>query len=184
MEEKLYLRNRGDGDYFLESRTNNSASVVGSLNPTHFAEHKLSIENCQDIERGYDLDELADKYISNNKIYLDNYKEESHSKVSFIDGFQKALEILGDKKFSKQDVKKAYMIGWNSCNNFNGNDESQEFIESPGCIQSLQQTEWEVEIVMKKELDSKLHDDGREFFWIDGTKHLLDADGCLILKRK
>jgi len=35
----------------------------------------------------------------------------------------------------------------------------------------------------EKELGTKLHDDGREFFWTDGTKPKLDADGCLILRR-
>lgn len=42
---------------------------------------------------------------------------------------------------------------------------------------------FDVEIEMEKEVGTKLHDDGREFFWMDSKIPKLDADGCLILKR-
>jgi len=63
---------------------------------------KLSIKNCQAIERGYDLDELANKLVyskypfhpsNDSEYWLDMYKE----------GFQKALELMGDKKFTLED---------------------------------------------------------------------------------
>ena len=143
--------------------------------------HKLSKQNCEAIANGYDVYELAKENYHKFWPIIDESGLINHT-FGYVEGFQKALEILGDKKFSKEDVKKAYMIGWNSCNNFNGNDESQEFIESPGCIQSLQQTEWDVEVDMEdlmtfasmpKEGENRVYEQPK-----------LDADGCLILKRK
>ena len=120
--------------------------------------NKLSLKNCQAIENGYDLDELALKFMID-----ESYGEQSTDLwKGYLFGFQKALSILGDKKFSEDDVRKAYTTGWNSCNNFTGYDENQEFIELPDCIQSLQQTEWEVSC----------------------NPDVKDADGNLILKRK
>ena len=71
---------------------------------------KLSLKNCEAIANGYDLDELSWKFFP--------YHEWEYSNGSFGDineenretfkiGFQKALEILGDKKFSEEDMKKA-----------------------------------------------------------------------------
>ena len=95
--------------------------------------NKLSIKNCQAIENGYDLDELAGDY-ANKEL-----NEEFTSKVgnfygfssSFTDGFQKALEILGDKKFSEEDLKLAF---------FHVQNEPTFAVFK----ESLQQTEWDV----------------------------------------
>lgn len=115
---------------------------------------KLSLKNCQAIERGYDLDELAE-----------NIKTEDGfaHRQSFKAGFQKALELMGDKKFSEEDIRKAMesmanLLPLSMIDNY---------------IQSLQQTQWDVEIEM----------------WFHGTRHKkgewipkLNAEGCLILK--
>jgi hypothetical protein len=53
----------------------------------------LSQKNCQEIERGYDLDELA------NEEYLDGYDTTKLCRLAFKDGFQKALEFMGDKEY-------------------------------------------------------------------------------------
>jgi hypothetical protein len=63
----------------------------------HLAD-KLSLKNCQAIENGYDLDELVLK--------KDLVKHFGMMVIStLIEGFQKALEILGDKKFSGDDIR-------------------------------------------------------------------------------
>lgn len=180
--------------YILEDSNGN---LVGSISDNGSID-KLSLKNCEAIANGYDLEELAcDKIGIDISVvkHIDN-KLESHSSPciplneggclgaglyhmvkGFEIGFQKGLEILSDKKFSEfldkekelgiSDIKTIERIQWYYKTYF---DKSQ-------------QNEWLVEIEMEKEVGTKLHDDGREFFWTDGTKPKLDADGCLILRR-
>ena len=61
---------------------------------------RLSLKNCQEIENGYDLDELAEKNTS------DCDASGCYPEYVFKDGFKKALEILGDKKYSEEEVLK------------------------------------------------------------------------------
>ena len=179
MKERLYLRNRGDMDYFLESRTTNSASVIASLNPTHFAESKLSLKNCQAIENGYDLDELAEDFIRD--VFDDKNIEIDLSNgivISFIKGFQKALEILGDKKFSEEALYDPIMLGVayedtgiQGINNFS---ELKEL-----AVRRNIKTEWEVII----EMEVINHGTGEDGKLIETVEPKLDQNGCLILKR-
>ena len=160
----------------------------------------LSSNNCETIASGYDLDELA---------YEKSWNEDSEK--GFINGAKAILEILGDKKFSKDDMKKAFEKGALKLGNNRYFDE---------LIQSLQQTEWDVEVVTEDEFVSNQGLDYNEFVkcrvlridgddvygeYIDGTltnldipfsmsglndmegnsvgKPKLDEDGCIILKR-
>ena len=148
----------------IQYRLHNEEGIVIA---TSLENGKLSVKNCEAIANGYDLDELAEEKYHGHVMAIDWQLE----KRGFIAGFQKAVEILSDKKFSEEDMLKAIEM-------YYGKDKI--FIE---IIQSLQKTEWDVDIVMEKEVGTKLHDDGREFFIIDGTKPKLDANGCLILKR-
>lgn len=133
---------------------------------------KLSLKNCQNIERGYDLDELIEdlfgKEISSDFDYLEfDYH-------SFDLGFKKALELMGDKKFSDEDIKKVIFL---CCND---EDSSEETI-----FESLQQTEWDVEIVM----EPCYYDDSLGGFSSSYKEGMpteqpkLDSNGNLILKR-
>lgn len=189
MEEKLYLRNRGDGDYFLESRTNNSTSVIGSLNPTHFAEHKLSLKNCESIAIGLDI-ELFSAHYGASKVKSGNSVDYGlGASEGFEEGFQKAIEIRGDKKFSERDmIEFADKI-------YKSRIENKVFEELPKIIQSLQQTEWEVEIEMDMtwvgQCNCPCHSNEVTIMHIMACCHpkmvespILDSDGCLILKRK
>ena len=179
MESKLILKKTSTGFYLWRNPLDKSQELLGATVPimndngVDLREYKLSLKNCQAIERGYDLDELATEFEDKNS---DNHYDEGMIK-GFIGGFQKALEILGDKKFSGDDIRKAYTTGWNSCNNFTGYDENQEFIELPDCIQSLQQTEWDVEIEMETPGATYGHSG-----WHKEPK--LDAKLSIILKRK
>jgi len=144
---------------------------------------RLSLKNCQAIERGYDLDEMAKKF-RNETIMNSSFISDE---TSFKEGAKAIIEILGDKKFSEEDINKA--MNWIMTQYF-------EFHEQPTTgrrehyIQSLQQTEWEVEIVMEEPLVAKARQIHGEYVaskLIESTifpKPLLDADGCLILKRK
>jgi hypothetical protein len=137
---------------------------------------KLSLKNCEAIANGYDLDELSSKKypIENtgamfmpNRIEVTNiYRQEG-----FIEGAKAILEILGDKKFSEHQLKEAIAESWNSCED---NEDNETFTQVfKRIMQSLQQTEWDVEIVNKDTgLGARIN-----------RKPKLDAENCLILKR-
>ena len=129
----------------------------------------LSLKNCEEVERGYDLDTEVENIVKT--IVPDDRGKDIWYGTSMAVGkqcFKKALEILGNKKFSDEDMKKAIYIAWDDDN-----------LASTHIIESLQKTEWDVEIVMETCQVMVQHGD-MEFQ--DFPK--LDADGCLILKRK
>jgi hypothetical protein len=117
----------------------------------------LSQKNCQAIERGYDLDELAMGYDLYENI---NFVGQMRA---YKAGFQKALEILGDKKFSEEQLRESFLHVQN--------DPTFDVFK-----QSLQKTEWDVEVVMVPAMSNN----GNVYY---GDIPKLDADGCLILKR-
>ena len=131
---------------------------------------KLSLKNCQAIELGYDLDELADE--CQNILIKDNWRESPSQKIAFTLGFQKALEILGDKKFSMTDMKRARDKGERD-----GEILWDEFIKS------LQQNEWLVEIVKETYHDCKFVDDGNTYSFEPKWREALDEKNCIILKK-
>ena len=133
---------------------------------------KLSLKNCQAIANGYDLNELAREACDiTDPLRLDSqkYKQDPYFKIGFNKGFQKALEILGDKKFSLEDMKKVYL-----------NSSKYEWFGD--CIKSLQQNEWDVEVEMECREVKQCECSSNENCLNPQPK--LDADGCLILKRK
>ena len=166
-------------NYILE----NDKGVVIASTSLNKEGLSLSIKNCQVIENGYDLDELAEKNTSDcdaSGCYPEDY---------FKIGFQKAIELMDDKKFSEEDV----MLGWDagvmsksivfSMEQLEPHRESYQRNLKPA---SLQQTEWEVEIEMTKEEytwtpPGEGFEDQAYRDWREVPK--LDADGCLILKR-
>ena len=118
----------------------------------------LSLKNCQAIERGYDLDELLDNITPKNGT-IGNISE----RIGFVKGFKKALEILGDKKFSEEDLRTAF---------FHVQNEPTFDVFK----QSLKQKEWDVEVVMVPAMSNN----GNVYY---GDIPKLDENGCLILKR-
>ena len=175
MEGKLYKSPNGE-HYYLTVNGQIFAEIDG--HPLKTINQALSLKNCEAVANGYDLDELTNRafdYMGYHSTVTPH--EEKQFKLGYNIAFREALEILGDKKFSEfldkekelgiSDIKTIERIQWYYNTYF---DKSQ-------------QTEWDVEIEMEKEVGTKLHDDGREFFMIDGTKPKLDKDGCLILRR-
>ena len=161
MEVKLI---KDHDDYHL---VNDKQFVIGTTDESILSctdKIKLSLKNCQAIELDYDLDELAKEYMKISSIEFDAFKS----------GFQKALSILGDKKFSEENIEEAFAFG-----QLNQLHNQKYFSGSKTYIQSLQQTEWDVEIVMETCQVMVQHGD-MEFQ--DFPK--LDADGCIILKHK
>ena len=152
MEGKLIKMVEG----YTLSLTGSVDDLYGISNNQLAEEHqlqKLSLKNCQVIENDYDLDELALLELPVVDDLLEPFQK--LRREQWINGFQKALEILGDKKFSESDVMQA-IITTQVSDSIKNNDDRLEL------IQSLQQTEWEVTFNPEEK----------------------DSNGCLILKRK
>ena len=164
---------------------NDKGEVIADVNGGDI--YKLSLKNCQAIEREYDLDELAYDY-STMSIFIDSRATEAPtikeiedaeyiSEIAFKAGFRKALEILGDKKFTKEDLLKTWNKGA-----FYGSTELGNIHYFNGHLKSLQQNEWDVEIEMEEKYGWDLHSNPpeKEFSHLEPK---LDADGFIILKR-
>lgn len=132
---------------------------------------KLSLKNCEAIANGYDLDELAKSEAI--KISETEVRDEKLERI-YKRGFQKALEILGDKKFSEEELKRAMSaalsIGYGR--RFHVKDKQ---LKIDPYIQLMQQTEWNVEIEQVL-VTSSIEGEAK---W----ENKLDNNGCLILKR-
>jgi hypothetical protein len=176
MEMKAKLKKESDGDYIL---------ILNNPKEYPFPLPLLSFKNCQAIERGYDLDELGDeKYPIQNTgtMFMPNTHEVNNvfRQEGFKAGFQKALELMGDKKYSEEDVRNAYFNG--EKDSYVKGGQTKEMQDE--FIQSLQQTEWDVEIEMECPqcqewgyISECRNNCNKKFL-----KPKLDADGCLILK--
>lgn len=183
---------------------------------------KLSIKNCEAIANGYDLDDCVD-YFKKGKLYIQqdgviilagengndgiiiqdplktrgvgHYSDEWNPRA-FCEFKQKALELMGDKKFSEEDmisfsefVSKKYINQHKFLRDktLKGFFTTQEIFNE---YQSLQQTEWEVEIEMEKVIDETkivgvvkgVKGSGNKITTYKSVPKL-DADRCLILKR-
>ena len=175
MKAKLTKLENGEYDLLVDTNVKNLAGT------------KLSLTNCQAIERGYDLDELATAYFMQEWAWIKSstepYSNETVDQVKkdFVSGFQKALELMGDKNFSEDDV--ISMI-----------EKSRETgLTAEYLILTKQQTEWDVEIEMETIASGSITvvDHSKNPFEVVSETSLpskekrtkLDADGCLILKR-
>ena len=131
MKGKLIKRSNGRFDLYAIEDINQVNTIASSFdNP----KGKLSVKNCESIELGYDLDELAEKHSET----LWGGDKDNIGRASFYIGAKNILEILGDKKFSEEELSKAY---YRNENRF----KSEPF---EVFVQSLQQAEWDVEILM------------------------------------
>lgn len=116
---------------------------------------KLSLKNCQAIANGYDLDELASSLVDRetNASVDSSYRKTLEKYVKI--GFQKALELLHDKKFGEEDI-------YNALDFARANGKYRyEIMSDDEFIQSIQPKEWDVTF----NPDEK------------------DSEGCIILKR-
>ena len=92
---KGILIKRGEGDYKLFVND----TPLGQSKESPYK--KLSLKNCQAIENGYDLDELARNYVDEQpNDFLYTTDEYWNAQVDFKKGFQKAMELM-DKKYSE-----------------------------------------------------------------------------------
>lgn len=163
MESNMKLQFE-ENEYYLCK--DGSRHVYATTDESYIAElgaQKLSRVNCEAVKNGYDLMKLAEEY-SRGKSSSDVFK--AAHKRDFIAGAKAILELLGDKKFSEEDMGNL----WDFCVYNKGT-----FKEG---IQSLQQTEWDVEIITEPFLSV-----GDNFHDKYQTRPKLDENGCLILKK-
>jgi hypothetical protein len=186
MDGKLIKR---DSYYHLESDGN----IIAGNHIADNYEHKLSIKNCESIANGYDLDELSFNYADEIGILHTTLAYSKH----FKEGFSKAMEIQKDKLFTAEDMKKAIAMARKGSqerlHDGYGNFTQPIFVLSntppEEIIQSLQQNEWDVEVVMCNSRTGKeLTNLALDLEWDeDGLSDVaipkLDEDGCLILKK-
>lgn len=173
-------------DFISISEPITNGFVIASVHNDDIDFLKLSLKNCQAIERGYDLDELAtefaEKRLGRKISKWDNVDSHSAEYACFYHGFQKRDEILGDRKFTEEDIFNAIGIalGYWSPTYATFEEKWKESV-----IQSLQQTEWDVEIEMEPVFDIEYPNNGYRTEKFNKTEYRpkLDADGCLILKR-
>ena len=138
---------------------------------------KLSTKNCEAVANGYDLDELTNRAFDNMGYHSTvTPHEENQFKLGYRVAFREVLDILGDKKFSEDDMREA--ISETRKGMLYNKKYEDEY------IQSLQQTEWDVEIVMESNLHigEVVDESYPKDFPLERPK--LDANGCIILKRK
>jgi hypothetical protein len=185
MKEKLI---RTEKQYVLQNEH-------GIVIATSYEDGKLSLNNCQAIDFGYNFD-VYDEAIgyASMKGHPDpaGFSDEQVGLLhGYIDGFQKALEILGDKKFSDIDVKRAMrmIFDWSE-----GEDDHSECTSLNELwdkyFESAQQAEWDVEII--KEYVGECKGNNNDGCFQDSPGHdcgcyeykpKFDDKGCLILRR-
>ena len=144
--------------------------------------YKLSLKNCQAVERGYDLDEIKRKVFDG----FDG-QPNSFTIVAVEQTIQIMFELMGDKKFTEEDLKKSWSEGYHrKVDEINGG--TLNYFDD--LIQSLQKTEWDVTVEM--EYVGECNGNNDEGCFQDSPGHncgcferrpKLDADGCLIFKR-
>ena len=170
-EDRYDLYNESDG------------SKIASTAPN--PQSRLSIINCESIEKGYSIEEI-DALFKKVPHTVQNEEDYWKCRAGFITGFQTAMEILGDKKFSEEDMRNA----WDAALN-----QYLMFHEIPATawreqhIQSLQQTEWDVVAITKNSRTGKIIKSESDLTWdedglCDSAVPVFDADGCLILKHE
>ena len=148
-----------DNEYYLvDGKTNDTIATTDKVLLKEYDGYmkKLSLKNCEAIANGYDLDELSEKHYDVH-IKRGHTEEDSlQRKIDFTLGFVSAFEILGDKKFSEED-----MINFAEYCKGDLMKTKDLFNE----YQSLQQTEFDVIVETV------------------GLSYSRDAEGNLILKR-
>ena len=184
MRAKIFKTNKCD--YILVDSTKEvyeEGYVIGTSRESDA--FRLSIKNCQMIERGYDLEELVEEIYPENNI-KSRYDLNSHlsERIGFRAGFKKCLEILGDKRFSEKELTMLFayghQIGMNSVLAIQSQHSPQPMPKPDSdrlrdeFIQSVQKKEWDVEVEMEEvAIGDK---------YTPEPKPKLDEDGCLILR--
>lgn len=113
-------------------------------------------EQCVDETNSLSLSEVKE-LIGEVDVHLKAMSKYSLGEINnehdFTLGYNQAIEDNKDKKYTEEDLKKAYMVGKHG-------GVTQTYYEFDDYIQSIQpKTEWEVEIVKQKQTTPYISDD-------------------------
>lgn len=183
MEAKL-IEEKGNSFSLLLKGTNDLSGILAFTDfENEYTIGKLCLKNCLEIKKGYDLDKLVEEEFSkfDQDVRIIHRRQ---LKESLTNMFQKALELIKDKEFSKEDMHKALHLMRNKPR-VPIIGEALDIIakienQRNEIIKSLQQTEWEVEIVMEQVCNEV--DEASQPLYHEQPK--LDKNGCLILNLK
>jgi uncharacterized Zn finger protein len=158
--------------------------------------YKLCQKNCDEIFGIVDVEKLAEEWVfeTNEHKWSNNDDTAGDNFGSYREGFNKAMELNGDKLFTLDDMLNAYIQGTNDGVQFESLmdydsedfDEAHEFAKEAEkeFRESLQQpTEIEVEIEMEPMNVDEIREQGKGFLHGNTRKPKLDENGCLILKK-
>lgn len=95
-EDRYDLYNESDG------------SKIASTAPN--PQSRLSIINCESIEKGYSIEEI-DALFKKVPHTVRNEEDYWKCRAGFITGFQTAMELLGDKIFTLDDIYTVFIMG-------------------------------------------------------------------------
>jgi hypothetical protein len=153
-------------------------AFYSSKRPEH-KHYKLSKQNCDEIFGVVDVEKYVDEYAA---------EWEYTERIGFRDGFNKAMELNKDKRFTLDDMHKMFYLG----SLLQTDLKSGKLEYKPkgevfnDYIQPLQQPK-EIEVEIK--MEPCFYDDSLGGFSTSYTEDKpkeqpkLDSDGCLILKK-
>jgi hypothetical protein len=133
----------GEGEYWRAR--NNYKKVIAQQDQIDFS---FLSEDEQKKIGWFDVDKLKlEKYPIDRKF---NDSFESGLRIGFIEGFQKAQELLSDRMFTLEDMKKAFNAGDNYRYYENGGFRSipSDVLDEEQFIESLSQKSWKIELEM------------------------------------
>ena len=172
---------KDNNEYMLiDSSRNLIATTDESIIKASPKKHKLSRQNCMEIFDEVDVEDLGSQYAW-QFVKEKGLSKHNMAKQSFIEGFNKAMELNKDKLFTVEDMKKAYIQGKHG-------GKTQSYVEFDDFIKSLQQpTEIEVEMLYNRDCYSSAG-------WCDKLTMaqcimctpvypLKDDNDCIILKK-
>lgn len=111
--------------------------------------NKLSIENCESIKRGCDLNELTSEKYGYPRIVpkgsvIGVFELQCRAK-GFVVGFKTREEMLSEYRYTLEDIKKAMDVS----HNFAVNQTTENYEAKMEFLKSLnEKTEWDVEILV------------------------------------
>jgi hypothetical protein len=155
-------------------------SISNACYPWEIIKPRLSLENCKKIEKGNDLDEMAEEWVfeKNGHKWSNNDNSAGDNFGSFKAGAKAMLEIIGDKKFNEEQLWKMFLYGHALKNAIKSktieNKPMGEIFND--FIKITHSDEWDVEVEMDHiGIGDKYTPD---------PELKLDSEGCLILKKK
>jgi hypothetical protein len=174
---------RVEGEFYNLCRVEDLEFIASSDDDMihNYGVGKLSKQNCDEIFGVVDVEKLADSIFE--KESSNTLHPQYQMRNTFILGFNKAMELICDKKFNEKDLE----IIWDRSADYRHNPTQENSFQE--CIKSLQPTEIEVEIEMQCPHPMDTYRCGLQYGCDgDGCNHpnqipYLDSEGCLILKK-